>query len=298
MLLGMLAQMADPPGWVDRFAAVTPRGILTVAVFLTAIRALFVLSSQDPESSQGWRKVAEASSHVAEVLVVALVGVFFVVRPFLVQTFFIPTPSMVPTLQIRDYVLANKLVYRFVEPKVGDVAVFRPPQRALRPGQAMVDFVKRIVGGPGDVVELRQGALFRNGKQVRETYLPELPFEENFKLVSYNGVREAWRGQTIPVFTTQDGLGNYLTGTAPEYSVGYNVERGFLPMDETTAEDRTVMQELAAAPPAKIPPGFYLMMGDNRNASYDGRAWGLVPRQAIIGRCEFIWFPFAHAGRL
>ncbi|HRF59135.1 MAG TPA: signal peptidase I [Fimbriimonadaceae bacterium] len=294
MVRGMIAQVAEPPGLVDRFADVTPRGVLLFAALLTVIRVLFVLSRNDPSSTRLWRRIAEAGGYVMEVLVFAVIGVFFIVRPFLVQSFFIPSPSMVPTLLVRDFVLANKLVYRFSEPRVGDIAVFQPPEDALLPGQARVDFVKRIVGAPGDVVEIRQGKLFRNGQAAQEPFLPERPYLEDFKLVAYDGVRSAWKGQTIPVFLNPDGLGNYLTTTAPRFSVGFAPDRGFLPLDETTAEDRQVMRELATAPPAPIPPDCFLMMGDNRNSSYDGRSWGLVRRDAIIGRCEFVWFPLSR----
>lgn len=294
----VIAQVADPPAWVDRFAEVTPLGTLLFAAILTAIRVLLVLSSHDPASGRSWRRFADGASQLTDVIIFALVGVFFLIRPFLVQTFFIPTPSMVPTLQVQDYVVANKLVYRFAEPKVGDVAVFRPPPYALRPGQPPVDFVKRIVGGPGDVVEIRHGLLYRNGKPAAEPFLPEPPFQEDFKLVAYQGVRKRWQGQVIPVSTSPDGLGNYLTNTAPEFSVGYTEERGFLPLDETSEEDRAFMRELARAPPAPIPSGYFLMVGDNRNSSYDGRAWGLIHRSQVIGRCEFVWFPFSHAKRL
>jgi signal peptidase I len=68
--------------------------------------------------------------------------------------------------------------------------------------------------------------------------------------------------------------------------------------EEITAEESKVQDELRNAKPAAIPKGFYLMMGDNRDGSYDGRFWGLIPKSAIVGRAEYIVFPFRRMKKL
>ena len=79
----------------------------------------------------------------------AMALVFFIIRPFIVQAFFIPSASMHPTLLEHDHILVNKFIYRFREPKLGDVVVFKSPPEANPDGQER-DFIKRVVGIPGD----------------------------------------------------------------------------------------------------------------------------------------------------
>jgi signal peptidase I len=104
----------------------------------------------------------------------------------------------------------------------------------------------------------------------------------SFKLVERDG-------KVIPVNYTEYDVNaahaRSFTGEAP-YSVA----------EKYQVNDAQVEEELRKAPPAKVPPGYYLMMGDNRNGSFDGRGWGLVPRNSIIGRSEFIWLPLTRLG--
>ena len=93
----------------------------------------------------------------------------FVCRAFVVQTFEIPTDSMVPTLEPNDRVLVNKLAYRFRDPHRGDVVVFHSPPVEKQKGYAYL--VKRIVGLPGDTIEGRDGKVLINGKPLAEPYL-------------------------------------------------------------------------------------------------------------------------------
>ncbi|MBI3947968.1 MAG: signal peptidase I [Armatimonadetes bacterium] len=103
---------------------------------------------------------------------IALVLVFLLIRPFVVQAFYIPSGSMKPTLQINDKILVNKFIYRFREPRRGDVVVFRaPPQAALDEK----DFIKRLIGLSGDVIEVRKGRVYLNGQARDETYIAEPP---------------------------------------------------------------------------------------------------------------------------
>lgn len=103
---------------------------------------------------------------------VAVLLVFCILRPFVVQAFYIPSGSMEPTLQERDRILVNKFIYYFTEPKVGDIVVFdAPPQASL----VKKDFIKRVVGVPGDRIAVRGGKLYRNGVAVNEPYIKEMP---------------------------------------------------------------------------------------------------------------------------
>jgi signal peptidase I len=102
---------------------------------------------------------------------------FGVVRPFIVEAFYVPTESMVPTLLINERVLANKFIYDFVEPDRGNIIVFESKDED---GEEM-NLVKRVVGLPGDQVAVQNGVLFLNGMPQRESYLnPDLPDESSF----------------------------------------------------------------------------------------------------------------------
>jgi signal peptidase I len=212
-----------------------------------------------------------------DAIVYAGVFVFLIIRPFCVQAFKIPSGSMLDTLQINDYIVANKAIYRYTDPKDGDIVVFRPPVIACQPDQldadhqVDVDFIKRCIGVPGDIIEIRSGTLYRNGKAVQEPYIREKP-NEDFKLVLYNG-------QYWPLSMSGDKVNDNPQLTAVPFQV---------------VNDYPKMQQLLALKPAPIPKGFYLFMGDNRNNSFDGRAWGLEPRDDIIGRSEFIWMPISR----
>ena len=124
------------------------------------------------------------------ILLVSFVLVFGFVRPFVVEAFWIPSASMVPTLKYGDRVLVNKFIYRFTEPERGDVVVFKsveggrlPPEenpieriigffRNDRPDRApRQDLIKRVVGVPGDEISVRGGRLFVNGEPQREPYV-------------------------------------------------------------------------------------------------------------------------------
>ena len=102
-------------------------------------------------------------------LLLCLVLVFGVVKPFVVEPFYIPSPSMVPTLEIGDRVLVNKFVYRFSDPQRGDIIVFRSV------AEGGVDLIKRVVGLPGDKVELLHGQVFLNGQRQNEPYVVNKP---------------------------------------------------------------------------------------------------------------------------
>ncbi|MGI8648805.1 MAG: signal peptidase I [Rubrobacter sp.] len=131
------------------------------------------------------------------ILVISFALVFGVVRPFIVEAFWIPSESMVPTLQVGDRVLVNKFIYRFAEPDRGDILVFKsveepgasaqifnePPGpfsgiASLLPGGSdpRQDLIKRVIGVPGDEIQVQEGNLFVNGELQNEPYVnPELP---------------------------------------------------------------------------------------------------------------------------
>ena len=254
-----------------------------------------------------------------DAVIYAGVFVFLIIRPFCVQAFKIPSESMQNTLLVGDYIVANKAIYRYSDPKVGDIVVFRPPAWACTPdqvdqgtGEVNVDFIKRCQGVPGDLVEVRNGTLYRNGIPQKEPYVADR-MNNDFKLIKYKDqtTDPAWRqwlSNADPGLPDNEShrylakLWDKVAATTPKTRFEYwplvmsgtsvNQEQSYTAVPyHVPEEDEKLADKLRAMPPVKIPPGYYLMMGDNRNGSFDGRAWGLVPRDDIIGRSEFIWMP-------
>ena len=178
--------------------------------------------------------------------VVALVLMHFVVR-----TFWIPSGSMLPTLQIHDVLLANEIQYRFEDPKDEQIAVFEPP-----PELGTTDFIKRVMAAPGDTLRIHNGIVYRNGKPVVEPYLP--------------------------------------AGQRPDYELeikDYQIVVDGVPLDSSRAIVPPRSQWQASN---KIPKGYYLMLGDNRNDSDDGHLWGFLPRDHFVGHAFFVFWPLTH----
>jgi signal peptidase I len=270
---------------IDRLARTPLSQILVFAAILTAVRLVcYPYLAKTTDRKGGGYGFVKFLNELSDALIYAAIVVFMLVRPFGVQTFYIPSGSMIDTLHLNDYIAANKFIYRVWEPADGDIVVFKPPSiaRGPNPTTQESDFIKRLIGRPGDVIEIRDKKLYRNGQPVDEPYVcytageKVLPKDEadrvsipDFKLINDNGrmIPVQYRGEEVN----------------PSYN---NTPRDFQPKSD---EER---DRWLKAAPAPIPAGFYLFMGDNRNGSFDSRYWGLVPRESIIGRSEFVWVPF------
>ena len=206
--------------------------------------------------------------------------VVFLLRSFLAEPFKIPSSSMRPTLEVGDFILVNKFVYGIrlpileqkiiplSDPQRGDVVVFRYP---VNPSQ---DFIKRVIGVGGDVVEYRDKQLRVNGQP-----WPQKPDG------SYSYL-EGMRFDTLErkFETTADPAGREHTiGVNPQAQPVYPLNvRQFPGRDNCDYNERGFT--------CKVPAGQYLMMGDNRDNSDDSRYWGFVPDDHIRGKAFFIWF--------
>lgn len=306
---GLAQQNLDVAFMIDKVARVPISKIVIFALVLTAVRIalFFYLKNRPIHLRDGLYSFLKFINDISDALVYAAVVVFMLVRPFGIQTFFIPSASMVDTLRIGDFIVANKFIYRASEPKPGDIVVFKPPKGAIQdPAQQESDFIKRCLGVPGDIVEFDKFQLIRNGKPVEEPYKtltqnsilhdkPHTPEEieriaqswqfgevtnpPKFKFVEHEG-------EVKPLFY-EDRPGQGLSG------IIYMSE----PNKRVYVEGESLM-ELVAQDPQPIPDNMYLMVGDNRNGSNDGRFWGLIQRNQIIGKAEFVWLPFSRAKNL
>jgi len=149
-------------------------GTVCLVIALTCVR--MSLSLVERRASPP-RPLAKTTGETLEVAIIAIAIVFLVIRPFVTQAFYIPSLSMYPTLQANDRILVNRLTYHFSAPQRNDVVVFRAPPNAVPddPGGEEKDFVKRVIGLPGETVEIHGGVTYINGKVLREPYADEPP---------------------------------------------------------------------------------------------------------------------------
>ena len=185
--------------------------------------------------------------------------VVLVIRSFLFEPFRIPSGSMMPTLLVGDFILVNKFEYGLrlpvvntkvvpiAEPERGDVVVFRYPQ------QPEVDYIKRIVGLPGDTVRVENQRLWLNGEQV--------PLETDGRYPGDANLKHA--GLTVGIESLPNDDGPHRILMDPSRNLG---------MGQWT-----------------VPEGQYFVMGDNRNHSNDSRYWGFVPESNLVGKAVMIW---------
>lgn len=285
---------------IDKVARTPISQIVVFAVILTLLRvALFKYLKDTPAHKRsGFFSFARIVNDLSDALVYAAVVVFMLVRPFGIQTFYIPSPSMVDTLRTNDYIVANKFVYRTSDPKFGDIVVFKPPIYARTIESPDADFIKRCLGVPGDLIEMKDWQVYRNGKPVEEPYKtissqesvhelplpkdewqPEIDQQSDFKLVEDLNYKNSDPTEPGNPFGIVPLLYNPRVGTFFQYPQ----------YDNAAAAD---------VPAVRIPKDYYLMIGDNRNGSNDGRFWGLIHRSQIVGRAEFTWMPISRAKKL
>lgn len=187
-----------------------------------------------------------------------IVFLVFILRSFLAEPFRIPSASMMPTLLIGDFILVNKFAYgirlpvinkkvlELDEPKRGDIVVFRFPK------EPTVDYIKRVIGLPGDKVAYYDKKLYINDAPVKQVTLG-----------NYLG-----RGQ-----------GEDMTGSEHLLEDLAGVEHSILIRNGSPSVEGAFV----------VPKGSYFVMGDNRDNSNDSRYWGTVPEENLVGKAFFIW---------
>jgi len=191
--------------------------------------------------------------------------IVLLLRSFLVEPFRIPSGSMMPTLLVGDFILVNKFAYglrlpvvhtkivEVGEPRRGDVMVFRFPKNPKD------DYIKRVIGLPGDVIGYFDKTVYINGEPVKQK-----------PIGIYRGV----------------GSGSVMTGALEKEE--------FLP--EVTHEILIREGRLNVEGEYRVPPGHYFVMGDNRDNSNDSRFWGFVPEENLVGRAFLIWLNWDMQG--
>jgi signal peptidase I len=229
--------------------------------------------------------------------------IVLIVRAFIFEPFRIPSDSMMPTLLDGDFIVVNKYAYglrwpvlneKFLdigEPQRGDVVVFRYPPKPN------INYIKRLVGLPGDRVEIRDDQLIINGEPVK---LSPIDRFTDGCYVDMGLAEETLGEHTHQVLTCRspDGLTGLFGYGAPDpsrhppvcdrkrFREMYNGSR--FCRESAPGQGRDSGDERFEV----VPPGHFLMIGDNRDNSQDSREWGLVPEKNLVGKATRIWFNF------
>lgn len=211
-------------------------------------------------AEQGGDTGGEALEWIKSAAIAVLL--FLVIRTFLVQAYTIPSGSMENTLLVGDYLMANNAVYgaqipftnirvpALRDPDFGDVVVFKPSYN-----DPVIDVVKRVIGEPGDTIQMVDRAVFRNGEALDEpyvepNYLPDEPIER------FGPTGFQWHLEAMPAGVSQ---------------------ADYMPTRDSWG-------------PLIVPEGEYLLLGDNRDQSLDSRYAGFIPREEISGKALFIYY--------
>jgi len=208
-----------------------------------------------------WREFIES------VIIIALLAL--TIRSFIIAPFKIPSSSMVPTLEVGDYLFVTRYNYGFripltdiqfltSEAKRGDVVVFDYPEDRSK------DYIKRIVGVPGDIIEYKNNMLTINGKALA---LQQKGMHTYLTGGNYTDAGELFAEQLFDV--------EHAILRRPDLEVRFLQSRG----KDVEREGRWI-----------VPEGKYFAMGDNRNNSRDSRYWGFVPQEYLVGKAVVVWW--------
>lgn len=211
-----------------------------------------------------------------------VIALVFILRSFLFEPFKIPSSSMLPTLFVGDLILVNKFVYgirlpvinkKVIElgsPQRGDVMVFRFPV------DPKTDYIKRVIGVPGDKIEYKNKRLTVNGEAFN--YLPLSDFLDEEKLNYSRHLTEQSKTRKHEILND-------------DYAPAFVRDVRNFPGKENCSYN---VEGVVCTVPAK----HYFMMGDNRDNSFDSRYWGFVPEQNIVGKAFFIWMNLGNLKRI
>jgi signal peptidase I len=213
-----------------------------------------------------------------------VIALVFFLRSFLYEPFKIPSGSMVPTLLVGDLILVNKFTYGIRlpilnkkiidinDPQRGDVMVFKFPQDMSQ------DYIKRVIGVPGDKITYENKRLTINGKPLAYTQMDDYLHDE--KLSYDKQFMENLADKPHRILNKEGTLSLNLSQVVPNFPHHEACEYAY---DKFTCI---------------VPEGNYFMMGDNRDDSADSRYWGFVPNKNIVGKAFFVWMNLGNPKRI
>lgn len=215
-----------------------------------------------------------------------IILIVFSLRSFVIEPFKIPSGSMIPTLLVGDFILVNKYTYGIRlpvinkkimdvnEPQRGDVLVFRYPE------DPTIDYIKRVIGIPGDTITYHNKQLIINGEVVK------LEYEGDYKYI------ESGLG-----YIYADRFSEYLSEKNHSILINQDV-KGIQYGNVRQFEFRDNCKYRRSGFTCEVPPGSYFTLGDNRDSSSDSRYWGFVPEENIVGKAFMIWWNFSDLSRI
>nr|WP_218645217.1 signal peptidase I [Aquitalea sp. LB_tupeE] len=266
-------------------------GLLSNYMSFTAVMLVFVLVTGVVWALDKYllaKKRAGEAGHFVEYSrgFFPVILVVFLLRSFLVEPFQIPSSSMRPGLVVGDFILVNKFAYGIRVPVLnnvivpvgkvsrGDVVVFNYPPNPK------VNYIKRVIGLAGDVVEYRNKRLTINGKAVPDEKDGTYDYlEQSLGTIHNDQFKEVMDGKAYKVLNIPD---------APVVALGQVSE--FPYRDQCQYDDNGFV--------CKVPAGHYFMLGDNRDNSLDGRYWGFVDDKLMVGKAFLIWMNFGALSRI
>lgn len=216
------------------------------------------------------KKGSKILKEIRSIAIILIVVLGF--RSIILEPFRIPSGSMIPTLMIGDFILVNKFTYGLKvpfsdwfsdpiyifereRPKRGDVIVFKYPENPS------LNYIKRVVGAPGDEIEIRQKVVYVNGAPVE---MEELSQEQSKMLIA--DMDDKFKNHALKFYTTKDG------------------EHGHIIMEDEENYYKSDFSKII------VPADQYFVLGDNRDFSLDSRFWGFVPFENIKGSAIMVWF--------
>lgn len=274
--------------WTERIANLSVPTIVLLLGGLTALR--LVLRALR-------RSFFLFLSELTESAMLAVALVFLLLRPFVLQTYHIPSGSMHPTLREGDHLVVNKLLYRLRAPRRGEIIVFRAPHEA---DWNEPEYIKRLIGLPGDTIEVKEGYVEVEGIRYFHADIRGILGIPSTTEPGENGPAD------VPLRLTREGIhaGNQ-TISAAEFAtrVGRRdtkveiqpgqVLRNHVPLIENhVAEDPEYHLD-----PYVVPENSYFVLGDNRNQSHDSHEWQELPANRVIGRAEAVFWPISRLRR-
>lgn len=288
--LHLLLEIAWPVFFIAAMGMLTLKEVLGFAAVLLLATVITgsiwlidgLLNSRKRAKDSGEPVLVEMARSFFPVILIV-----FLLRSFLYEPFKIPSGSMVPTLLIGDFILVNKYTYglrlpvlnkKILEvnsPKRSDVMVFRFPENPSK------DYIKRVIGVPGDTVTYQNKQLIVNGKAVKQEKAGIFTeVDDRMNMSQYEVFKESLSDKPHTMMVNSERRPFYLSSVHPQFpyknNCAYN-EDGFS---------------------CKVPAGNYFMMGDSRDNSEDGRYWGFVPEENIVGKAVLVWMNFGAFKRV
>lgn len=280
----------EPTPLQDQLANISPLWVVAIVALFTLIRVALA------KSTNSWtRTISETCDTVNFVLILA----FLLIRPFVAQAFYIPSESMESTLLVKDRLIVNKFQYRFQEPQHKDVVVFEAPPQATgnKPG---IDFIKRLIGLPGDTIQVKAPELVVGGEVIHlnKSENGESGIHEYLRIAL--GLNREDALKIFPDYVLVNGKDRYSkeriaekmgrAGSKISLTPGQTLVNGKVQDEPYTREDPDYDFPVDGAP-LQLRQGELFVMGDNRNHSADSHYWGTLERRRIVGKAVFVFWP-------